>query len=195
MVKAFQVSVVLLSSERIFPVNAEGLHKAGIVPSSWSFQEPIQTPVFSQIQYGNKVTIRTEGQRCVFEQALDGDLRDNYQIHRLAGKYISAMSLVPYTAIGLNWQLAIDESDSTWISEKLFKFYRLADFSPQSLRLAKQLGSSVCNLDFRVDDNVVVHCNYHFDVAGDGASTMIQILDGWQKYQDHLQNEISPQLV
>ena len=196
MVKALQASVVLLSSEPMYPVTVEGLKAANVVPTDWQHNEPIKMPMFSQIEFQNRVSIRIEAQRCIFQQNLSSELLSAYKIHALAQRYLKVMSLVPYTAIGINWQLEIEaENTSLWIGRNLANFQKLPGFVPTALKLVKPLEFAVCNIDVRSGRRVLVDCNYHFPIADKGVNSIITILEDWKKCQSHMSQVILPQLV
>ena len=101
------VSVVLVSAAQMDPqsIRPEMLSAAGIVPADWAPQDSINTPVLSRTVYQNGFAVQIEGNRCVFQEAVGGEIRHTYETHGLAKRYVDAMKLVGYTAVGLNWKL------------------------------------------------------------------------------------------
>ena len=197
--KVIHASVVLVSPTPIDPqsIRPEALSDAGIVPGNWVATAGISMPIVAQTQYQNGFTILAEGNRCIFQEPIGGDLRETYEVHTLAKRYVSATKLVAYNAIGLNWLLdAAVDNPNLWLRKKLMGDAKnFSDFHPTSLQVAKQLGFVVCNLNFR-DENgrIVVDCNYHFQLARSSPDLMASTLDSWHRCQEHLTRDLLPQL-
>ena len=49
--------------------------------------------------------MQTEGNRCIFQEAVNGPLRDPYEVHGVVRQYLEATKLVAYNAVGINWAL------------------------------------------------------------------------------------------
>ena len=191
-------SVVLVSPALIDPqsIRPEALSNAGIIPANWVATGGISIPVVAQAQYQNGFTVQAEGNRCVFQEPINGTLREAYEVHTIAKRYVDATKLVSYNAIGLNWLLELAvENPNLWIREKLMGGAgNFADFQPTSLQVAKQLGFVVCNLNFRGDNRrIVVDCNYHFQLARSSPDLLASTLDSWHRCQEHLTRDLLPQ--
>ena len=192
-------SVVLVSPNPIDPqsIRPEVLSNAGIIPANWVATGGISIPIVAQTQYQNGFTIQAEGNRCIFQEPIAGPLRETYEVHDLAKRYVDATKLVTYNAIGLNWLLEITvENPNFWIREKLMgDAANFSDFHPTSLQVAKQLGFVVCNLNFRDEaGRIIVDCNYHFQLARSSPDLMASTLDSWRRCQEHLTRDLLPQL-
>ena len=194
-------SVVLVSAAPIDPqsIRPEILNTAGIVPGGWASKSNINTPVLSHTEYPNGFIIQIDGNRCVFQESIGGDLRDTYEVHPLAGRYVDATKLVSYVALGINWLLDLDtggENPDRRIREKAMGCSdNFPGFSPRSLQMVKRFRLADCNLTFRVNDkSIEVDCNYHFQTEGRSVDVVASTLDSWQDYQMHLTQEIVPKL-
>ncbi len=198
-VTAIHASVVLVSQALIDPqsVRPEALSSAGIVPPDWVATGGISIPVVAQTQFQNGFSIQAEGNRCIFQEPIGGNLRESYEVHGVAKRYVDATKLVAYTAVGINWLLQVAvESPGFWIREKLMgDASNFSDFQPTSLQVAKQIGNFVCNLNFRSDNSrIIVDCNYHAQLARTSPDVMASTLDSWKRCQEHLVRDLSPQL-
>ena len=200
MVSLRHISVVLVSPTPIDPqsIRHESLGNVGIVLPEWGLPTGgVNTPVVAQTQYKNGISLQVDGNRCVFQEMVNGKVRDSYEVHELAKRYSEATKLVPYSAIGLNWMVtAITEDHGQWIRENIMgdggKFSR---FRPTLVRLERQLGFVVCNLNIRSEnDQILVDCNYHFQLARSNPDVTSSTLDSWERCQEHLKREIIPLL-
>lgn len=192
-------SAVLVSLSAIDPqsIMPETLSNAKIVPADWGSANGINTPFFALTQYQNGITIRTDGNRCVFQEPIDGNLRESYEIYPIAQRYAAATMLVPYNAVGINWSLESNvEHPESWICEKITGLApSFSDFSPTSLQMAKQLDFAVCNLTFRTDNaRIVIDFNYHFQLPHSSPDETATALDTWQQCQKHLTESVLSQI-
>lgn len=191
-------SVVLVSLSAIDPqsIMPETLSNAKIVPADWPFRN-INNPFFALTQYQNGVTIRTDDNRCLFQEPIDGNLRESYEIHPIAQRYAAATMLVPYNVIGINWLLEANvERPELWIYEKIIgNALTFSDFSPTSLQITKQLDFAVCNLTFKTENaRVAIEFNYHFQLPHNSPDEMSTALDAWRQCQEHLTKDILSQI-
>lgn len=197
-VTVLHASVVLVSPAPIDPqsIRPEALSHAGIIPANWVAAGGISIPVAAQTQYQNGFTLQIEGNRCIFQEPIGGALRDNYEVHARAKRYVDATKLVAYNAVGINWLLGIvAEEPARWIRENLMgNGGYFSDFHPTSLQVAKQLSPATCNLHFRSEnERVMVDCNYHFQIERSSPDVLSSTLDSWRKCQDHLVRDLLPQ--
>ena len=192
------VSAVLVSASAIDPqsIMPETLVKANVIPADWTLDSGINIPFAVLTRYQNDITIRTEGDRCIFQQPIDGNLRDSYEIFSTAQRYAAATTLVPYNVIGLNWSLDIPVGrPELWIREKIMgNESNLLDFFPTSLQMAKQLDFAICNLGIKTENaRITIDFNYHFPLAQSSIGRMAEILNDWRLCQEHLTELISSQ--
>ena len=148
-------------------------------------------------QYQNGVTIQTQGNRCVFQESIEGTLREVYEVHPLVQRYAEATRLVAYNAVGINWLLDVSvRIPETWIQEKIIGAGgNFSDFFPTSVQIAKELDFAVCNLVFRVENaRIVIDCNYHFELGSRSPDVMASTLNAWRDCQEHLIAAVLPQL-
>ena len=191
------VSVILVSPSPIDPqsIGPETLNRAKIIPTDWVLgNQQVNSPVFALTQYKNGVSITAEGNRCIFQEVIGGALRPKYAIHELARRYIEATKLVPYNAMGINWLLNVAvDNPSEWIRGQIGDSGKFPGFSPISLQIAKPWGSAICNLVFRIEQQIVVlDCNYHFQLGG--SLQPMAALDHWHQCQTELTEDVFPAL-
>ena len=189
-------SVVLVAPSPIDTqsIKPEALASAKVAPSNWVVTNQLSTPVLALTQYQNGFSVRVEGNRCVFQEAIGEPLRADYEIHPIARRYLEATKLVSYNAVGINWLLVVAvDQPAEWIGEQLSCGERFPGFLPTSIQLAKPWGPAVCNLVFRVEQQtVVVDCNYHFPL---GSSLQpMAALDHWRQCQKALIDDVLPTL-
>ena len=191
-------SVVLVSPSPIDTqsIRPEALTYAQIVPLDWVLTNRLSTPVLALAQYQNGVSIRAEGNRCIFQEVIGGPLRQTYEVHRLVRRYLEATKLVPYNAIGINWMLElVVEDPKAWIRKQLGDLQQFPDFSPVSLKIAKPMATGVCNLTFITEQTqraLAVDCNYHFQLSS--SLQPMAALDRWKQCQIALTETVIPSL-
>ena len=187
-------SLVLVSQSPIDrqSVTPAMLKDGQVIPEHWVLSNTIDTPSVAGGEYENGVTVRSEGNRCVFQQRVDGPFRDVYEIHNIAKQYANAMRLVPYQAVGINWQLIIESDDPfRWLHQRMTNSEGImSDFVPVSIRVAKPWHTGTCNLTFNVENRrIVLDCNYHVGLT---SCSLHDAISSWGKCQKHLQEEILP---
>ena len=187
---AYQASVVLVSPSPIDPqsIKPETLKRAGIV--TWESIYGIATPIFAETRYQNGIHIRTEGNRCVFQEPLNEESPTGYKVHRLAERYSDATKLVSYNALGINWDSRIEAEDpGRWFSEKLVQNLRLTEFSPRSVQMAKVIDSTVsCIVTFSTsDERLIANFNYHCQLTDAPGGDVASHLRRWREWQSHMQ--------
>ena len=192
--RVHSASIVLVSSQPIEPqsIRADALTRNRIVPDEWQATGAMNTPVLGLTQFGNGVTIRVEGNRCIFQQAVNGDFRDQYDAHTVAKVYAEASRVTPYRSMGINWMLEPDLIEpSEWLRSKLTKGSMLAPgFQPISIKFAKTTGPATCNLTFNLQRGaVLLDCNYHIELGNRTATDTIRM---WPHYQRGLTSDILP---
>ena len=191
-------SAVLVSLSAIDPqsIMPETLSNAKIVPADWP-SNGINTPFFALTQYQNGVTIRVEDNHCLFQEPIDGNLRQSYEIYPIAQRYTAATMLVPYNSIGINWLLEANvEHPELWVRKKIIgNALTFPGFLPTSLQIAKQLDFAVCNLTFKTENaRVAIEFNYHFQLPHNYPDEMSTALDAWRQCQEHLTKDILSQI-
>ena len=189
-------SIVLVSSQPIEAqsIRAEVLTRNRIVSEDWQATGGINTPVLAMTQFNNGVVIRVEGNRCIFQQTVNGDFRDQYEAHKVAEAYAEASRVTPYRSIGINWLLEPNLADpSAWLRSKLTKESALAPgFQPTSIKVAKKVGAATCNLTFNLQQGaVLLDCNYHIEL---GNRTAIDTMRMWPHYQAGLTSDVLPEI-
>ena len=190
-------SIVLVSEQ---PLDAKSiapdtLTRSSVVPSEWTVTNRMNLQVVASTEYDNGASIRLEGNRCVFQQTVNGDFLDEYSAFFIAKKYAEASRVISYTALGINWNLqSLTSAPSEWLRSKLSNESVLApDFQPMSIRLAKNQGRAVCNLNFNLESEaIVLDCNYHI-ALGNGIPQ--NEIDLWTRYQDHLKEKVLPTIL
>ena len=191
-------SIVLVASQAVSPesVTAEALKRNKIIPEDWQITTEMNLPVIGLVQFDNGASIRTEGNRCVFQQNVNGEFAEDYLALDAAVQYAEASRVVPYSAVGINWMMQPDLPlpPSQWLAGKLCQDPLLAPgFQPTSIRVAKRQGSAVCNLNFNFDRGIVsLECNYHIELGGKSAHEIVTM---WPHYQMNLRRYILPTIA
>ena len=85
------VSVVLASPSPVDPqtIRSDVLVRANVVPQDWQQANQISTPVLAVTQFQNGFTVQTEGNRCVFQEPVNGQLKDPYEVHGVVRQYLN----------------------------------------------------------------------------------------------------------
>lgn len=188
-----QASIVLVAESPIEPTSIapDALRSAGIIPPDWTVTGEIAMPIFAETVFANGMRMRTEGNRCIFQQQGDIVFPAKPEIYDMAVQYVAATELaVRYQAVGINWQLGVrlDSQSPSLLQTLLNECNGLAGFQPQSIQLVKPLDGKTCNLTFSVDQSEVsVAVNYHHQLSERRARPAIA---AWPECQQHLQQEI-----
>lgn len=188
-----QASVALVAEKPIEPMSiaADSLKSKGLAPQEWTVSSAISLPMFAETVFVNRIAIRIEGNRCIFQTTVETPFPSDYLIHDLARGYADATELaVQYQAVGINWQLAAQPTAQglPFLRNLLSERRDFTEFEPVSINLTKPISDRVCNLSFTgLSDGVSVEVNYHHPVADGGVGNIIA---DWQKCQHHLQTEI-----
>lgn len=186
---------MVLLSEHPFDAKSvapDTLVRSSVVPSDWTVTNRINLQVVATTQYGNGASIRIEGNRCIFQQDVNGDFLDEYPAFEVAKKYAEASRVISYSALGINWNLESKTSvPGEWFRSKLSTDSTLVpDFQPTSIRMARNLGRVVCNLNFTLESEaIVLDCNYHI-ALGNGIPE--NEIDLWARYQEQLREKVLP---
>ena len=174
-------------------VNAARLIRNQIIPDDWQLANEVSlVGAIAQTQYQNGVSIMAEGNRCIFQQNIDGVFSDEYAAHEAAIRYADASRVVSYRAIGLNWLVEPDvDRPDQWLRGKFAEQSAFVPgFQPVSVKVARRQGSAMCNLTFNLEQGVVgLECNYHVEL---GESRAIDVIRMWQHYQKNLREDILP---
>lgn len=186
-------SVVLVGESFIEPksIGATLLKEKSVTQPEWITVSEISTPVFAETMYANGIRIRTEGNRCIFEQEISEDLPVEFKIYGLAANYVEITELaVPYQAVGINWRLTNQplHDGNQLLHSMLSADQDLSGFKPASISLVKNLDGRTCNLSLTANqDTVSVNVNYHHQVSEHNSRG---IIERWQECQKHLKQEI-----
>ena len=189
---------MVLLSEQPFDAKSvapDTLVRSSVVPSDWTVTNRMNLQVVASTLYGNGASIRIEGNRCVFQQDVNGDFLDEYPAFEVAKKYAAASRVISYSALGINWNLESKTSvPGEWFRSKLSPDSTLApDFQPTSIKMARNLGRVVCNLNFNLESEaIVLDCNYHI-VLGNGIPE--NEIDLWARYQEQLKQKVLPTIL
>ena len=196
-VAARHASVVLVSPSPVDSqaVRPERLVIAQVVPKEWVLASELSIPPLAAAHYQNGISIRIEGNRVVFQEMIGPMIRESYEVHQLARRYLEATKLTPYTAVGVNWLLELVADNPTdWLRKFLGDRNEFSGFAPIGLQVAKQVGLSMCNLNLRVENTeppvLLLDCNYHFHLS-EGLNPLAT-LDHWRNCQERLTSEVMP---
>lgn len=196
--KLVHTSIVLVLPQALSPdtITADALKRNRIIPDDWQTTTEMNLPIIGIVEFDNGVSIRAEGNRCIFQQNVNGDFADDYPALGAAVKYTEASRVVPYSAVGINWTLRpnLSSAPSRWLADKLCQDPPLASgFQPTSIVVARRQGAAVCNLNFNLDrDAVSMECNYHVDLGGKSAHEVVTM---WPHYQMNLRRDILPTIA
>lgn len=191
-------SVVLASPSQMDPqtIRSDVLARANVIPQDWQQANQISTPVLAVTQFRNGISVQTEGNRCIFQEAVNGDLRDPYLVHEVVRQYLEATKLVQYNAVGINWMLEATQVDPVnWYRRHFPGSGDFSEYSPISLQMQKNAGVALCNLMFRLaqpSGELELECNYHFELGP--SLTPLAALDHWRQCQNLMRKEIFPLL-
>ncbi len=191
-------SVVLASPSPVDPqtIRSDALARANIIPENWVQTGQISTPVLAVTQYQNGFSVQTEGNRCIFQEAVNGPLRDPYEVHGVVRQYLEATKLVAYNAVGINWALeAALVEPVDWYRKHFGGSGSFSEYAPVSLQVQRNTGTLVCNLNFKLAQPsraLEVECNYHFSLGP--SLTSLAALDHWRQCQTLMQQDIFPLL-
>ena len=186
-------SIVLVAESPVEPTSIapDALRSSGIVPSDWTVTSEIVMPIFAETVFANGIRMRTEGNRCIFQQDGDVVFPEKPAIYHLVSQYVTATELaVRYQAVGINWQLGIplDSQSPSLLQTLLNGGAGLAGFQPQSIQLVKLIDGKTCNLTFSVSQGEVsVAVNYHHQLSDRKAKPIIAT---WSECQQHLRQEV-----
>ena len=193
-----QASVVLASPSPVDPqtIRSDVLVGANVVPRDWQQANQISTPVLAVTQFQNGISVQTEGNRCVFQEPVNGQLKDPYVVHDIARQYLEATRLVQYNAVGINWMLAANQVEpAEWYRRHFSGSGDFSEYSPVSLQMQRNVGMMACNLQFRFAQpsrSLELECNFHFALSNSLAP--LAALDHWRHCQNVMRDEIFPLL-
>ena len=165
------------------------------MPSEWTVTNSRNFQVLAVTEYGNGASIRLEGNRCIFQQNVNGDFLEEYPAFDIAKKYADASRVISYSALGINWNLqSFTSTPGEWFRTRLSTDAMLApDFQPTSIRMARNQGRAVCNLNFTLEpEAIALECNYHITL-GNGIPE--NEIDLWARYQEHLKDKVLPTIL
>ena len=191
-------SVVLASPSPMDPqtIRSDVLVRGNVVPQDWQQANQISTPVLAVTQFQNGFSVQIDGNRCVFQEPVNGQLKDPYSVHGVARQYLDATKLVQYNAVGLNWMLESSHVEpAEWYDRYFSGSGDFSEYSPVSLQMQKTAGVVVCNLVFRFmqpSRSLEVECNFHFALGP--SLTPLAALDHWRQCQNLMRDEIFPLL-
>jgi hypothetical protein len=84
-------------------LNEDFLRYSGVVPSEWQLaQDPVYSNQVAQVVFSNGVSIATQADRVIFMEAIGEKDLDTVQVPSLVQRYVSALKLAQYQAIGIN---------------------------------------------------------------------------------------------
>lgn len=201
-----EVSVVILARDHNPSIiNPDFLKENGIVGANWNLPfPPIITPAFTQINYEN-ITWAIATDRCVIGEKVGGKFRDSYYLYECAKKYIEVLKHIPYTALGLNWQivLGLKVNSSDWLKSK---FLKDGDWTNKIFTIDLTLklqpdSSSTCSLAVKIPPQgqnvILVDCNFHFGLQQEQErpKEMVKILSRSMHYQKILNGYLTKYFI
>ena len=156
-------------------LNPDFLKYNNIVPNDWELkQPPIITEPFAQVIFKSGISITSQLDKVVFSHKnIDNIDNASKAIKDIAGKYLSIIPHVNYSAIGINPQKLIKfESPDSVIKEKFFSYIFQNNEKQINIRFAIDLpGNVICNFNIFSESNnnagIIVSANFHHALGND----------------------------
>ena len=195
--------VIIAQSHNPSIINPDFLKNNGIVDGDLEPTGPLLiTPVVAQIECGN-IAWAVTPERCVIHERVGAKFQKSYRVYQCAQKYIEVLKHIPYTALGLNWQIHItlDTNPHEWTKSKFLKDSEAqkeivgAEFT---LKLQPD-DFSICSLSAKIPDrsSVIVDCNFHFELKNPERKTKepTAILKKMPHYQNILHDYLNKYFI
>lgn len=181
-------SVVLLAQvHNPAIINPDFLKKNGIAGEGWEVDDNaplISTPGMSLVYFRNGVHWQVLPDRCVIRETLEKEFRLSYLVQECAKKYVDALRHIPYTALGINWELSLEmeKEDRGWFKTRFLKpggWLKTIELTSITFRVTPR-----CNLTVNTQDKTV-NCNFHTDISPDSDDKVKDIHSALDKFMDH----------
>jgi hypothetical protein len=148
MYKVIQSSIVVVSSQNNPSLmTPQFLREYEIIPPDWKAVLKIESPVFSQAAWENGLSIKSEAGRVIFQYDASEGQPQPYEKECLLGditeKFISQLSKVKYTAVGINFSSICDEIEN--VQEEFSKLFlssdlnQISNISQESIKISRKL--------------------------------------------------------
>lgn len=196
--KLDNVSVVILAQEHNPAiVNPDFLKTKGIVKNNWDIDNnapTFSTPTLSLICFKNGVQWQVSPEKCTIAEKVESvEFKGSYLVQECAKKYVKTLKYIPYTALGINWNLSLDvkeEDLQNWIKTRFLKSGKwqnditLTNFT---FKVPPQ-----CNLTLNAQ-NKMINCNFHTDISSTGEKVKVinSALNKFRSNQENLKNTLN----
>lgn len=193
------VSVVVQSEQH----NPSILHPSfltseGIVPLDWELSDaPVCTPVFARVNYKNGIAFVVENNRFQVIDTQVNNLAES-DITDLGFAYCSKLPHVHYTAIGVNYEVFLENDKPEGYLKQKFLISQSADIeeiSPSSIGFRFIYDLSIAKLQLSVDsgkirnpikgteiNGILVKANYHNDIPNNDLGEIKKVIDESPNY-------------
>lgn len=195
--------VVVAANNNPSILNPDFLLRTKIVEEAWGWtleQDPVTTPLQSQVSYKQGVLISAEFNRVVFRERIETNIPANTKIPVIARRYINTLPHVKYVAVGVNVKAHIEtvtgNNPTTFITSQLLKTGPWSDYSSgptnASVTLAYNVGDAKLSLTVTTTrllgkdkpPALLFAANFHRDVRADQHQAILDrtktIINGWQ---------------
>ncbi len=102
--------VVTAESHNPSILSPDFLVSKGIVPDDWQANEILTTSHLSMIKHSNGVNWLIEPSRLVVAEDAGPEFRSSYNIYKIVKTYLNVLQHVPYRDLGINFQVAVAET-------------------------------------------------------------------------------------
>lgn len=124
--------VVLAGFHNPSILNPDFLKSHDIVPRDWKVRESASMITFAQVGFQNGVTITLDPQRLRVTIKALSNFDEDFPIYRVAARYVEILPHVPYTALGINWKVAIPRArPENWITTRFLGTGEWRDEKPK----------------------------------------------------------------
>ncbi len=199
--------MILAQSHNPSIINHDFLRNNEIVGPEWNpSAHSIITPIVTQINYGKDIILQVTPDKCIIDEKIGTKSHDSLSLYEFVKKYVEVLKHIPYTALGINWQVshALSTDPHEWLKSKFLQNGDLRKkISTAELTFKLQsIDSSICTLSVRASDIqsnnlVTVHCNFHFDLEEETNKVegIIKILVKWMNYKKKLEDYLDKYII
>ena len=123
--RLLQFSIVIIAADHNPTIlNPDFLRMQGIVPEDWGWElasPPIVTPPFASVQYESGVSLSVESNKLQIADTKTTEPTES-KITEIAKQYVKVVPHVRYTAVGINYRIAIEVEDAdTYLKSQFLK--------------------------------------------------------------------------
>lgn len=212
--KVIQSSIVVASPQNNPSImTPQFLREYDIIPADWKLGLGCESPVFSQATWENGLSIKSEAGRIIFQYDLNDGQPQPYKKECLLGdvaeKYISQLSKVKYTAVGINFSSFCDDIENVQQEFPLLflssELNQIPNISQESVKISKKIDNfKTQNLTIELGNFVGpgkysdikknplclslkgnLHCLITKTKIQDSWQEAMDIIKSWEKFYSH----------